>query len=188
MHMSDSVSQPCLWFAHDIEGATFVLLKCSVASSEFTWRAYKHSTQLQSSEESLVMEVLASALTVAEAGFQISKKSKDIYHGYRGAEKQMKHAQSQLEQRDLNLVQINQLSQSKKERIRPSQTSLDDAQSSIADIEAALNIANSHLKRRRDRLKWALGRKKECENQIAQNNQTTGPLSLSLLLSICQDM
>ena len=125
------------------------------------------------------MDVAASGLTLAGAGIELVKRTKRFRDNYRDADKQMRHAQYQSKQLQLNQELLDQLPQSTKERLGPAQASLRDCQMSLP--------ADSHLMRKRDRLKWALKMKSKVEKEMVQDSRVESSLSLSLLMSICQE-
>lgn len=161
----------------------YMSLKGPEASLDCVERGHEYDLDSSSSRREdceQVMDGVASGLTLVAAGINISKTTKRCCDDYRGAQKQMLRAQQQGQQFQLNQGLIDELPQFKKERIGPAQASLKDVQASLP--------TEIHLERKRDHLKWALGRKSKIEREITQYNQIENSLSLNLLVSHSQDM
>ena len=126
------------------------------------------------------MEALASGFTLAGTGIQATKAAKECYQDFRDSKNQISYALNHDKQLRLIQEQIDQLSPAVKERIGP-------AHASLHDIGAALPSV-PHLTRKRDRLKWVISRKKEFEKGISQNNQIESSATLSLLISLSQEV
>ena len=126
------------------------------------------------------MEILGSSIAITTAGIQASKVTKGFYDDYKHADKHMLHAERQVQQVQLNRNQLNELPSSKKDRIGPVLASLEDVR--------APSSTTSHPSRKRDRLKWAAGRKSEVEREITQNHRAESSLAVNLLLSLYEDM
>lgn len=149
--------------------------------SEYLWEGYgpfQESPVQICGDCQWLMEVAASAVTLLGA-LQGVKAVKHFHRDCRDADKQILHVKQQSQQRQLNQIQLSQLSPSKQERIRPAQASFTEVQD-VSPLPTDI--------RKRDRVKWALGRKRQSERILAQHDWVESSVALSLLTSICQDL
>ena len=106
----------------------------------------------------------ASGLTIAGTTTEVSRVLLELYRDLRDAKAQILRAQDWRQQLRLNLEQIEQLAPSQKQCLRPAQTSRQDLEATLPEIPAYM---------KRDRWKWALGRKTEFEKITAQNDRVS---------------
>ena len=151
--------------------------------SDFWWKGYDlhlASGLSPGNDSKNNMEVLASGLTIAGTSIQAVKAALKLQRDFRDAEKQILQAESERQQIHLNSELLDQLPPSVKERIGPAEVLLHD-------VETALPLI-SHSTKKKDRLKWVVGRKAEFERAISPKCRIESSAQLSLLLSHSQNL
>ena len=126
------------------------------------------------------MEGVTAAITIGGATVQIAKTAKGCIDDYKDAEKQVLHAQHQVQQLRSTLNQLKELSPPKQERIAPAQALLNDIQGALP--------TTSLPTRRKDRLQWIAVGKPKFERENSRTTRMETAATLSLLVSLHQDM
>ncbi|KAL6720984.1 hypothetical protein ACLMJK_000084 [Lecanora helva] len=126
------------------------------------------------------MEAAASGLALAEGGLSLTKAVKQLIDNYRNADSNKLHAHNQAQQYQLNKVLLDQLSQATKDHLGPALASLDDFQVPLK--------TTAPLKRKIDRLIWALLENEKAEKKIAKSSQTEMSMILGLLAILNQEV
>lgn len=126
------------------------------------------------------LSVCVSGLTIAGAIITTASSVRGFRTDYREAERQAHHATWQQAHLRSNHAQLNSLPVGVQRKIEL-------AQSSIAEIAAALP-ADIKVKKKRDRLLWAAGRKHQVKDDIARLKETEISTNLSLTISSINEM